>query len=308
LDRVRVAGVCAASGERLSAVRVLVTGAKGQLGAEVVAEIERRNASRAKGRPIELLAAGHDALDVTSRAQVMDVADEFSPDLVIHLAAFTAVDRCEDERALAFAVNALGTRNVVDAARQCGAHVAYVSTDYVFDGQLNRAYTEWDVTNPISVYGESKLAGEEELDGGDLVVRTSWVVGHSGSNFVKTVIKMANEGAAMRFVDDQHGCPTIAGDLAAMLVTMSLERWRGRVHVSNQGPTTWYGFAREVVALAGGDPDAVEPIATSEIDPPRAARRPHNSVLDNAVLRLAGVELLPDWRESTAKLVADLIT
>lgn len=287
-------------------MRVLVTGANGQLGAEVVAEIERRNATRTKGRPIELLAAGHGALDVRSREQVMDVADAFSPDLVVHLAAFTAVDRCEDERELAFAVNALGTRHVVDAARQCGAHVAYVSTDYVFDGELDRPYTEWDPTNPVSAYGESKLAGEKELDPGDLVVRTSWVVGRTGSNFVKTVLKMSRDGAPMRFVDDQRGCPTIASDLASMLVTLSLERWRGRVHVTNQGPTTWFGFAREVVAFSGADAEAVQPIATSDLVPPRAARRPRNSVLDNAALRLSGVALLPDWRESTAKLVADL--
>jgi dTDP-4-dehydrorhamnose reductase len=288
-------------------MRVLVTGANGQLGSEVVAEIERRNASYLKGHKIELLAAGHEALDVTRREQVMEAFYAFGPDAVIHLAAFTAVDRCEQERDVAFAVNALGTRNIVDAARRCGgAHVTYVSTDYVFDGELDRPYNEWDATNPVSIYGSSKLAGEDELDRGDLVVRTSWVVGHVGANFVKTVLRMTAEELPLRVVDDQRGCPTIASDLAPMLLNLSLEGWRGRVHVTNQGPTTWFEFAREIVGLSGRDPESVEAISTAALDPPRAALRPKNSVLDNAVLRLAGIELLPDWHESTAKLVADL--
>lgn len=294
------------AGEGLIGMRVLVTGANGQLGSEVVAEIERRNASRTKGRPVDLLAAGHDALDVTKRDVVMGAFDAFAPDAVIHLAAFTAVDRCEQERDLAFSVNALGTRNVIDAARRCGAHVTFVSTDYVFDGELDRPYNEWDATRPISVYGSSKLAGEHELGPDDLVIRTSWVVGRVGSNFVKTVMRMAKEGTPLRVVDDQRGCPTIAADLAQTLLTLALERWRGRVHVTNQGPTSWFEFAREVVGLAGGDPDAVEPIPTSALEPPRAAARPKNSVLDNAVLRLSGIELLPDWRESATKLITDL--
>lgn len=287
-------------------MRVLITGANGQLGSEVVSEIERRNASNSKGGRIDLLAAGHDALDVTRRDHVMEAFYAFEPDAVIHLAAFTAVDGCEHERDLAFAVNALGTRNVVDAARRCDAHVTYVSTDYVFDGDLDRPYDEWDVPRPISVYGASKLAGEEELDPVDLVVRTAWVVGRVGPNFVKTVIEASRKQKPLRVVDDQRGCPTVANDLAPMLLTLALERWRGRVHVTNQGPTTWFDFAREVVGLSGGDPELVAAIPTAQLDPPRAARRPKNSVLDNAVLRLSGIELLPDWHESVAKLVADV--
>ena len=287
-------------------MRVLVTGASGQVGSEVVAEVERRNALSSKRRPIEVIAAGHDALDVTRRDQVMEAFYAFAPEVVIHLAAFTAVDRCEQERDLAYGVNALGTRNVVEAARRSGARVAYVSTDYVFDGELDRPYNEWDGTRPISVYGASKLAGEDELDSGDLIVRTSWVVGRVGSNFVKTVIRMSREGMPLRFVDDQRGCPTIASDLAPMLLTLALEGWRGRVHVTNQGPTSWFGFAREIVEFAGGDRESVEAISTAELDPPRPASRPKNSVLDNSVLRLSGAELLPDWRESAGKLVAEL--
>jgi dTDP-4-dehydrorhamnose reductase len=287
-------------------MRVLVTGANGQLGSEVAAEIERRNASYLKGQPIELLAAGHEALDVAKRDLVMEAVYAFSPDEVIHLAAFTAVDLCERERDAAFSVNALGTRNVVDAARRCGAHVTYVSTDYVFDGELDRPYNEWDVPCPVSIYGSSKLAGENELDSGDLVLRTSWVVGRAGTNFLKSVIEMSRGRKPLRVVDDQRGCPTVASDLAPMLLTLALEGWRGRVHVTNQGPTTWFEFAREIVGLSGGDPGSVEAIATSELDPPRAAVRPKNSVLDNAVLRLSGIETLPDWHESIPKLVAEL--
>ncbi|MGA8297078.1 MAG: dTDP-4-dehydrorhamnose reductase, partial [Acidimicrobiales bacterium] len=260
-------------------MRVLVTGANGQVGSEVVAEIERRNAASAKGPPIEVLAAGHRELDVARRDQVMEALFAFSPDVVVHLAAFTAVDRCEIERDLAFAVNALGTRNVVDAARACQARVVYVSSDYVFDGESDRPYNEWDETHPVSVYGASKLAGEDELGSGDLIVRTSWLVGRVGANFAKTVIRMSQEKKPLRVVDDQHGCPTIASDLAPVLLTLAFEGWRGCVHVTNQGPTTWFEFAREVVGLAGGDPSAVEAITTAQLDPPREAVRPMNSVL-----------------------------
>ncbi len=287
-------------------MRVLVTGARGQLGTEVVAELERRSAERTKSRGFEVVASDLPELDVTDRDAVMSSIVGHAPALVIHLAAYTAVDACETERDLAWSVNALGTRHVVEAARLVGAHVTYVSTDYVFDGTLDRPYTEWDEPNPLSLYGRSKLAGERELPPDGLVVRTSWLVGRHGSNMVKTVLRLMNSDAPLRFVADQRGSPTVAHDLARMLVSLCLERRSGLFHVTNQGTTSWFGFACAVVEAAGGDSSRVEPIATGDLVPPRAAPRPQNSVLNNAALRLSGMALLPDWRVSVGALVAEL--
>jgi dTDP-4-dehydrorhamnose reductase len=289
-------------------VRVLVTGAAGQLGIEVIHELERRSEQMVRGKPLEVIAATREALDVADRDAVLASIVTIEPDVVIHPAAFTAVDACESESDRAFAVNAIGTRNIAEASAMVGAHVAYVSTDYVFDGSKTGAYNEWDTPNPLSVYGRSKLGGERALAPSATIVRTSWVCGVHGNNMVKTVLRLVAAGTRpLRFVDDQWGCPSIASDLAAMLVQLALERRPGLFHVTNQGATTWFEFVREIVRLAGGDVAGVEPISTAELDPPRPAPRPANSVLDNAALRLSGIPLLPSWQESTAELVAELL-
>lgn len=203
-------------------------------------------------------------------------------------------------------MNALGTRHVAEAARYVGAHVCYLSTDYVFDGTSPRPYREWDDPNPLSVYGRSKLGGEHELDAGHTIVRTAWVCGKTGANMVKTVLRLAGECERLRFVDDQHGSPTVAGDLARIVVDLSLGRHAGIFHVTNQGATTWYEFARLVFRAAGLDPERIEPISTADLTPPRPAPRPANSVLDNAALRLSGWSLLPGWDQAIAALVAEL--
>ncbi|MCU1491532.1 MAG: dTDP-4-dehydrorhamnose reductase, partial [Acidimicrobiaceae bacterium] len=229
------------------------------------------------------------------------------PDLVIHPAALTAVDACETDPDRAFAVNAIGTRHLAEASRRVGAHLVYVSTDYVFDGRSERPYREWDTPNPLSVYGMSKLGGERELDASCTVVRTSWVCGRHGANMAKTVLRLAaGSQGPLRFVDDQRGSPTIASDLASVLVDLAFSRRPGIFHVTNSGTTTWYGFARAVLAAAGLDPDRVEPIATADLVPARPAPRPANSVLDNAALRLSGLPLLPPWEESLSALVVEL--
>jgi dTDP-4-dehydrorhamnose reductase len=290
-------------------VRVLVTGAAGGLGIEVVHELERRAEQMSRGNPIEVVAATRAALDVSNRDAVLASIVTIEPDVVIHPAAFTAVDACESDSDHAFAVNALGTRNIAEAAAMVGAHVAYVSTDYVFDGTKIGAYNEWDAPNPLSVYGRSKLGGERSLGYSATIVRTSWVCGVHGQNMIKTVLRLLAAGTRpLQFVDDQHGCPTFTSDLAPALVQLALERRPGTFHVTNQGPTTWFDFVREIVGRAGGDPASVLPIATADLAPLRPAPRPANSVLDNAALRLSGIPLLPDWQESLAEVLAQLLS
>ncbi|HLI43369.1 MAG TPA: dTDP-4-dehydrorhamnose reductase [Acidimicrobiales bacterium] len=286
-------------------MRVLVTGAGGQLGTELVRTLEQRASRRSRG-VLEVAAAGRERLDVAARDEVLAAICAIEPDLVLHPAAWTDVDGCEADPDRAFRVNALGVRHVAEAARIVGAHVVYLSTDYVFDGTSPRPYVEWDPPNPLSVYGRSKLAGEQEVDPAWTVVRTSWVVGRAGRNMARTVLEVADRQPVLRFVDDQRGCPTVAGDLAEKVVELGLARRPGTFHVTNQGETTWFGFACEVLRAAGLDANRVEPIATAELDPPRPALRPANSVLDNAALRLAGEGLLPPWQESLGRLVAEL--
>ncbi|MGH9278606.1 MAG: dTDP-4-dehydrorhamnose reductase, partial [Acidimicrobiales bacterium] len=261
---------------------------------------------------IDVVACDHAALDVTDRDRVQQVIGAAAPDAVVHAAAWTDVDGCEREPDRAFAANALGTRHVVEAARRCGARVCYISTDYVFDGASEQPYHEWYAPNPLSVYGRSKLGGETELAtvgvAGDTVVRTSWVCGRHGRNFVKTVLARVGAGEPMRVVDDQHGCPTFADDLAAMIRRLVVARVSGVFHVTNQGPTTWYRFARDIAEVAGLDARLVTPITTAQMDPPRPAPRPRNSVLDNAALRLSGLPLLPDHHEPLERLVKELLT
>ncbi len=290
-------------------MRVLVTGAAGQVGIEVVHELERRAAEMVRGTPLEVIGATRESLNVANRDAVLASIVTIEPDIVIHPAAFTAVDACESDSDRAFAVNAIGTRNIAEASAIVGAHVAYVSTDYVFDGTKASPYNEWDAPNPLSVYGRSKLGGERALSPSATIVRTSWVCGVHGQNMVKTVLRLvAAETRPLRFVNDQHGCPTVASDLARVLVQLALERRPGVFHVTNQGPTTWFEFVREIVGRAGGDASSVLPIATADLAPLRPAPRPANSVLDNAALRLSGIALLPAWQESTAELVARLLS
>jgi len=288
-------------------VRVLVTGAAGQVGSEVIEELNRRASAVRRGGALEVFGAARAALDVTDRDAVVGLITELEPDVIIHPAAFTAVDRCETEPDVAYATNAIGTRHIAEGARLVGAHVAYVSTDYVFDGTSPDPYSEWDRPNPRSVYGRSKLGGERELDHGSSIVRTSWVCGRVGPNMVKTVLGLVDRDGPLRFVDDQHGSPTIASDLAPMLVDLALARRPGVHHVTNAGATTWYGFVRAVIGFAGGDVGRVEPITTAELVPPRPAPRPANSVLDNQAIRLLGLTPLPAWETSTEALVRALM-
>ena len=305
-------------------VRVLVTGGNGQLGRDVcdvlagatpaggVDDDRARSGILPPVTPgtFEVLSTDIDTMDLADRTAVTSTIAAFRPELVLHGGAYTAVDACESDPDTAYAVNCLGTRNVAEAAVGVGAHLVYVSTDYVFDGTLDRPYVEWDPPGPRSVYGRSKLGGELEVraiaGNAGTVVRTAWVCGAHGANMAKTVLRLA-AGAPdgpLRFVEDQLGCPTFTADLSRAIVRLALDRRPGTFHVTNQGETSWFGFARATLASAGLDPGMVQPIATTDLDPPRPAPRPANSRLDNVALRLSDLPVLPEWTDALDRLVA----
>ncbi len=282
-------------------MRVLVTGAGGQLGHDLV-----RTCTEAGD---DVIACDRARLDLTDRDSVYQAITGSQPDAVIHAGAWTAVDACESDPERAFLTNAMGTEWVADASRRAGAHLVAVSTDYVFDGRKVDPYQEWDQPNPQSVYGRSKWAGEHAVSAhapGGAIVRTAWVCGAHGANMVKTVLSLVDR-PELAFVDDQRGCPTFTADLAPMIRRIAAERRVGIHHVTNQGETTWYGFVREILELAGHDPGKVRPIATADLDPPRPAPRPANSVLDNAALRFGGLPLLPHYRDALGRLLKELL-
>ena len=279
-------------------VKILVTGAGGQVGRELVDALA----------PHQVIACTHADLDAGDRDSALGVITAARPDAIVHCASWTNVDGCEGDSDHAYRDNALASRNVMEAARRVGAYVLALSTDYVFDGEKETAYHEWDTPNPMSVYGASKLAGEFEIDPDCAVVRISWVCGRHGSNMVRTILRLAQQEGNMRFVTDQRGSPTIVSDLVVTLRSFVVDRLPGTWHVTNQGALSWFEFTQAVLTAAGDDPGRVEPIKTAEMDPPRAATRPTNSVLDNRALRLAGRPLLPDYHESLDRLVHQLLS
>jgi len=286
----------------LGVVKILVTGAAGQLGRDMV------DACAAAGD--DVVGVDRAALDLIDPAAVRSVVATVRPEVVINCAAYTAVDACETDIDGAHAVNEHGVAFMAEACADVGAHLVHVSTDYVFDGALDRPYREDDATNPQSVYGRSKLAGENaatRILGDDVTIaRTSWVCGEHGDNMVKLVLRLARGDSAMSFVDDQRGCPSFTSDLAPAIRALGAERPGGIVHLTNTGAVSWYEFVRSILAASGHDPDRVRPISTSELVPPRPAPRPPNSVLENARWRALGHRPLRDFRLPLAELVARL--
>ncbi len=271
------------------------------LGREVV-ESARRAAH-------EVDALDHHSLDITDDVAVRDVLDTHRPDLIVNCAAFTAVDRCEADPDLAFAVNATGPRHLAAGARAVGARLVHVSTDYVFDGTKVGPYTEHDLPNPHSVYGASKRAGELEVlklgpDG--LVVRTAWTFGRHGANMVKTVLAARTSTSPLRFVHDQVGSPTSAADLSGLLIDLATVAASGVIHAANQGSVSWYEFVGEILRQCGDDPGRVEPIRTVDLDPPRAARRPANSVLTSVRLADYALRGLRPYESALGEVLAEL--
>lgn len=276
-------------------MRVLVTGAEGQLGKDVVKVFEQAGH--------ELLPTDRNTLDITDQETCLKLIRQFQPDIVIHCAAYTAVDQAEQDVDMAYAVNVTGTRNMVLAAEQVKANFCYISTDYVFDGTSDTPYREYDNTNPQSIYGKSKRAGEQlvqSLSSSFFIVRTSWVYGQYGHNFVKTMLRLGEEKPVLRVVNDQKGSPTYTVDLAVFLLELVATQKFGIYHASNLGECTWYEFAQAIFAEAAdirgkGFTVKVEPCSTEEF--PRPAPRPSNSVMDHLSIRTNELQDFRQWRE-----------
>jgi len=281
-------------------VKLLITGASGQLGTDLVLSAQKSGH--------EVIATNHASLDITDKSLVGRVVGEAKVDAIIHAAAWTAVDACESDPQEAMAVNRDGTANIVAAARESGARVIYISTDYIFDGTKPTPYIESDLPNPQSVYGASKLAGEQQLDmSQDAIVRISWVCGEHGANMVKTILRLAASNPTLTFVDDQIGSPTFTSDAAPAIVDLSVSDSAGIWHLTNQGSTSWFGFARDVLTCAGLDANRVIATTTELLQPARPAKRPANSVLDNARMRKANLTMLDDYHIPLQRLV-DVLT
>lgn len=269
-------------------MRVLLTGANGQLGKELIKRLQGS----------DFLAVDIREMDITNQINTLQVINSYQPDVVIHGAAFTNVDKAETDQQTAYKVNAIGAQNVATACLSCGAKMVYVSTDYVFDGTIGRAYNEFDQVNPKNVYGKTKLAGEiltKHILNRLLIVRTSWLYG-DGNNFVRTMLMLGAEKTELKIVNDQHGCPTSTVDLAGAILQLIETEYYGIFHAANTGGATWYDFAKQIFELTGNKQVKVIPQSTVELG--RPARRPAYSPLENLMLSLTIGNVMRDWREA----------
>ncbi len=270
--------------------KLLITGAAGQLGQALLPEARRQG--------WEATATDLADLDITDSRMVREALNRHRPEVVVNAAAATRVDELESDPDGALRVNALGPRNLAVACRRLGAKLVHLSTDYVFDGIKAGPYVEWDATAPLSVYGRSKLLGEEWIRQqcpDHFIVRTAWLYGVPGPNFVMAILARSRSlgpGEELRVVQDQRGTPTSTLALAPQLLALAATEAFGTYHATCQGETTWYEFARLIAATAGLAV-RVTPCTTAEF--PRPAPRPGNSVLENRLLKVAGLDLMPDW-------------
>lgn len=313
-------------------MRVLVIGAAGQLGAEVVDVLRRAH---------EVFSATRSGVDIADLSQVRSLVNRVSPQVIVNTAAYTDVDGCESNRERAFLVNAIGARNVAIAAREAGAVLVHISTDYVFDGEKPEPYVEYDPPRPLSVYGWSKLVGEQMAMAQHprtFLLRVAWLYGPRRRNFVKTMLKLAREREEIRVVNDQRGTPTFVGDVARQIERLIGTDSYGLYHCTSQGSCTRFEFALEIFKCAGYEAEAapdgsfhlipkpesltprtqdlrpntqdlrpstqhprpitLRPVTSDEF--PTPAKRPANSVLENFMLKVQGLDNMPHWRESLA--------
>lgn len=277
-------------------MRVLVTGGHGQLGRALL---------RTAPAGMEVVALGSSDCDVTDPATVRAIVARIEPELIVHCAAWTDVDGCERYPERAWRVNALGAQHVATACAEAGAALVYISTNYVFDGERDEPYHEFDQPNPLSVYGASKLAGEEvvrALCPRHAIVRTAMLYDAHSRNFVTTVLRLAREQPRLRMVADQYGNPTFVDDLACALWQLVAQPAYGTFHLVNQGAASWYDWAVAVLELLNLAVP-VDPIPASEFR--RAARPPRNGVLTSLAAPALGI-IMPDWRDALARCLASL--
>jgi dTDP-4-dehydrorhamnose reductase len=292
-------------------MRILIIGNKGQLGSELTRVLATGRSELGQipdaYSGADIVGVDADSLDITSQSAATAFADKLNrADLLINCAAMTNVDACESEPEAAMRVNAVGARNAAHMARKLRCPIIHISTDYVFDGRGTRPYAEWDTPAPASVYGKSKLLGERcvrETLPESFIVRTSWLYGHIGNNFVKTILKTAHERDILKVVDDQRGNPTNAADLAHHILKLGVTREYGLYHCTGTGECSWYDFAKEIIELSG-IPCEVKPCTTEEF--PRPAPRPAYSAMDNLMLRCTVGDEMRDWREAIAAFVRSL--
>lgn len=279
-------------------MRVLVTGVKGQLGYDVVNELEKRG--------IEAVGVDIQEMDITEAASVDKVIKKAAPDAVIHCAAYTAVDAAEDNEELCRRVNAGGTQNIANVCKELDIKMIYISTDYVFGGQGERPWEPDDERDPQSVYGQTKYEGElavqNTLDK-YFIVRIAWVFGINGKNFIKTMLSLSKTHDTLTVVDDQFGSPTYTYDLARLLVDMVLTDKYGIYHATNEGICSWYEFACAIFREAG-IPMTVRPVTTAEYG--AKATRPYNSRMSKEKLTENGFEKLPTWQDALKRYLEAL--
>ena len=271
-------------------MRILIAGAAGQLGQALV------RAAATQGW--EVTATDVAQMDICEPQAISQHLDRSRPEVVVNAAAATRVDDLEQEADLALRVNALGPRNLAVACRRRGVKLMQLSSDYVFDGTKDGPYLEWDAPSPLSVYGRSKLLGEDlvrQQCADHFIVRTAWLYGLPGPNFVTAVLAKGRRGEGLKVVNDQRGTPTSALALAAQLLLLAQTEAFGTYHATCQGETTWYDFACLILKTAGLE-TPITPCTTAEF--PRLAPRPANSVLENRLLQLHGLDCLPPWEEA----------
>ena len=275
-------------------MKVLVTGASGQLA----------HAIRWIWSDHDLLLPEESLFDLSQQTVIQSVVAGAHPDVVINCGAFTQVDRCESEPDLALLINATAVGWLAEACEAQQAMLVQISTDYVFDGTATRPYREEDPTNPMSVYGRTKLQGERQAArcSWHLIARTSWLYDAWGKNFLNTMLNAAAQGKPLRVVDDQRGAPTTCRALARQLKLAVEQDWRGLVHMTCQGETTWHGFAEAIFEAKG---IAVDLSPCSTADYPTPARRPAYSILDATHRRSLGPDLMPDWQDALQEVLED---
>jgi dTDP-4-dehydrorhamnose reductase len=277
-------------------LKVLVTGAKGQLGIDVV---ERLSQS------YEVIGLDREKLDITSLDRVVNIVKEIKPDIIINTAAYTNVDGCEMNIDTAYKINAVGPRNLAVAALEYNIRLLHLSTDFVFDGEKREPYVEFDRTNPLGVYGKSKLAGEDlvrEICPRHYILRTSWLYGINGKNFIKTMLKLSETNNIIKVVDDQVGSPTFTVDLVKVIEMVMKTDAYGIYHASNSGQCSWNQFAKKIFERAGKTDVEVLPITSVELN--RPAMRPKYSVMSNLMIKLQFDYCMRNWDEALMQFFA----